>query len=593
MKKNLIIFVLVFFVTIVAITLFACNQNKKIEPKEQTINVSTVEDFMKIRDMVGLEYSKTTFNILNDIDLTQNNSNWLKGIGSENNPEKAFTGTIKGNNHTITYKTNIATLEPELENTADPIIEPIDVFGLFSYTYNATFKDLKIKAQIVVPSEAKNTTIGGLSAVSNGKTILSNVDVSGEILVNLRDLRRPTVYPDGSIVPPNTHGAEYNKFYNVNVGGVIGQIKGEYSLSEVSSSVNINVEKNKFCMINNLSIGGVVAIARPENISISNDIISKANNITYLGKMNFSAAKVFAGGVFGSVHFADIKKVQVAKDVLLEANPFERISYGGIAGLLENSKLEVSKMEAEVVKITPIFPDKKVSFDIGGIAGKTKNSKIDYCLSDTIIEVKSKTYFCAGGLVGVCLDSDLSNSASKGVIQLNNNTSISILNEIFSYEKTSEQQKKLTMFSLNGGVIGHLLGQSKISGKVASEFISFHKTVARIDNRLEIVKLKKGQKALDEWIVENKYDKSLMDIKEMYSKDAKEDEQQYEINHKPTLLSETVLTYKEENAKVVIDRAKWQAQHLNLEISGYGAPVEDEVNYNEIVAEINAKFEHN
>lgn len=587
MKKVVALIFVIFLACVMFFSLAGCDNKTDdliLEPFTQEIN--TVDDFIALKDKVGISYSYATFAINSDLDLT--GSSW-ESIGKSPILEEAFTGTIDGRGHTIKYNVQV----PQL-TSSDPI-EPQDrsAYGLFGYANNAHFKDLNLEIDIDVPAESLNVYVGGLCAYLSGDSSITNINIIGNIDTFLRDLRVPKVLSDGSIIYPVMGGQENNRFYDMYAGGVIGYFKGNLSAATIASSVNINVGRNKYCLLNKLSLGGVFGIARPVDLSKSSFNSLQIGDIRYEGSLSFHGASVLSGGIAGAIHNATVSDVFVGETVHNDysGSVYSRVSYGSVAGILEESLLEHAYVNLGKITLGSINTKRKVSFNMGGVIGQLKNSSISYCDARNDFEVLNGTYFYAGGLVGLCYDSDVDKSVSDGGILIKSagKSSVSILDYDFKYSSSQSDLADYNLNSKNGGIAGRIEGQCVI-GEVVSEFKAFQPIAGESSNRLEIVIIKAGAQALSEWINEQGYDINLMTIVPTESEDAEIDEQQYTINHFYKAIDNLKIIFREVNAKVYVDELEWIAQFKNLENTSLGTYVVNNTAFltlqNEIQAEI-------
>ena len=152
-------------------------------------------------------------------------------------------------------------------------------------------------------------------------------------------------------------------------------------------------------LLDNLIVGGVIGMARTEDISIHNKVVNTAINLSFDGEIKAVGSKVLTGGIFGVVHYTDISKVNIELENSFEMEAFKRISFGGVAGLLENSKLEVSNVKLGTADFYEISAGGDVSFELGGAVGKAKICK-DYCLCSSELYIAYNIIFMQVVLLG-------------------------------------------------------------------------------------------------------------------------------------------------------------------------------------------------
>jgi len=551
MKKAVKVLVLALLLCTLILIVYACTPHIEEEPKEATVQISSVEDFNRMRDMLGYKYSKTTFELTTDIDLST--QNWLVPIGRGASPEESFMGFVDGQGHTITYRIDIPLSDANVSD--QPIHEK--AYGLFGFVHNAKFKNLNINTNINIPTDAENMTVGALCAVINGGAEISNVKTTGDLITKMPEYEK-------GVGQEEVYNSERNSLI---AGGVVGYIKGNFNADNVSSDIKIQVNtqgvkgERKDFLLDNLIVGGVIGMARTEDISIHNKVVNTAINLSFAGEIKAVGSKVLTGGIFGVVHYTDISKVNIELENSFEMEAFKRIGFGGVTGLLENSKLEVSSVKLGTADFYEVSAGGDVSFELGGAVGKAKNSAIDYVYAESELYIGDTTYFYAGGIAGVCMDSKIYNAAAKGGLILTDiyDNENSILDKNIKYNKSVQADRiQIAQNTKNGGIAGEISGQSVLGGKIASEFKAFYPIVANATKRLEIITLKKGEDVLRAWIRDSKFDEELMEIEFTDSNDAKDDEQQYTINHVPFVKEDATIFYRNENAKVVIDKNKWE-----------------------------------
>ncbi|MDD4120187.1 MAG: hypothetical protein PHG90_01175 [Clostridia bacterium] len=587
MKKTLTLIVILVIACLVSIFVSACDGTgeEDIFPPA-TYEINNEEDFCAISEKTGKKYSNATFLLKNDLDLSS--SNWI-GIGSSPNISDAFTGVFDGDGHSITYS---ASFEPPTENVFEP--DERQAFGLFQYANNATFKNLSLIVNLLIPCEAENIYVGGLCAYLSGDSSVEDVTVSGVVETTIRDLRQDIIKSDGSIVKPAMGGQENNKYFDLCLGGVIGYSKGDLSYSNVASSVDINIGRNKYCILDNVNVGGIAGIIRPVDISNNDSARMALNNLSFEGSLASYGGNVYSGGIAGSINHSTINNIYVGNSHPSDfsGNALGRLSFGLVSGVIENSSLEKASVVAGTVSIASISTSKKVSFNLGGIAGMLKNSEISFCVAEISFEIRNGTYFYAGGIAGVCYDSDILSAVSEGGISIvsSGQIKLDIINYDFKYSMVAIDLADYSKNAKNGGIVGRVEGQCHIAN-LSSEFQAFQPLFGETANRLEIVILKKGESFLNEWIEDSQYDRNLMDISETVSKDAAEDEQQYTINHFYNVEDNLKLTYQESNAKVCIDRAEWQLAGRNLENTELGKAQNDRLAYDALKLSIETEMD--
>ena len=210
-------------------------------------------------------FLSATIILKNDIDF--NNRLWFP-VGSQNKP---FTGTIYGNNHTISnLKIKVLSHEGKCYT------------GLLGYTKNANILGLSLDNVSI--SETKNveyTTknyIGFISGYSEG-TIIRKCQIKETCNINLN----------------------YNNKCTLSVGGIVGEadnciLSYTYSNSRIICSVQNIVSSNSYNQPINYYIGGICG--NFNNSSITN-CYSSSEIQSRLNSTELNEISVYAGGLLG------------------------------------------------------------------------------------------------------------------------------------------------------------------------------------------------------------------------------------------------------------------------------------------------------
>lgn len=187
-----------------------------------------------------------------DIDL--NNEQWIS-IGT---PEKPFSGTLNGMNHTIK---NLKVVETEAK-------EGKAYIGLFGYAKDATIKDVTFEnVNINIPCLDIDHSQGHIGAVAGsleGTSTIENVTVKGDIkveaTVSANGASRVAVVAggnsSGNVTMKNVHvianAGSYLKANN-NTGALAGQLQGKNVFENCSSNIDVTVTK--------FFAGGIIGLA--------------------------------------------------------------------------------------------------------------------------------------------------------------------------------------------------------------------------------------------------------------------------------------------------------------------------------------------
>ena len=190
--------------------------------------------------------------LADDIDL--NNEQWTP-IGT---PEKPFSGTLNGMNHTIK---NLSIIESEAK-------EGKAYIGLFGYAKDATIKDVTFEnVNINIPCLDIDHSQGHIGAVAGsleGTSTIENVTVKGDIkveaTVSANGASRVAVVAGGNsygnVTMKNVHVIANVGSYlkaNNNTGALAGQLQGKNIFENCSSNIDVTVTK--------FFAGGLIGIA--------------------------------------------------------------------------------------------------------------------------------------------------------------------------------------------------------------------------------------------------------------------------------------------------------------------------------------------
>lgn len=187
------------------------------EDNTQFIEIESVEDFFNIENNLNGKYK-----LMNDIVIEMNE---YSPIGSYQSP---FSGTLIGNNHTITYTVNSSS--------------KLGQDGLFGYL-NGVVKDLNIVVKGNIENNSSNIVFGGLSGFAT-KSYINNVDVKYDLAINSKGLvfggiiginEESTIYQVKSEGKLNAKLGDIESY----IGGLVGRNSGY--VYETASLTNLNI----------------------------------------------------------------------------------------------------------------------------------------------------------------------------------------------------------------------------------------------------------------------------------------------------------------------------------------------------------------
>lgn len=215
-----------------------------------------------------------TIELNSDVDLS---GTGLTGFMRDNGDGDPFTGTFNGNGHKITFATG------EKYGTGDVTSNGTIFYhtynGLFAKTNNAAINKLTVDGSINSKCYTSSSYIGGISAYNTGKLTMENVESNVKVSFGINNIS-PNVYAGGLVgwtdgtaelsfknsksgaeieYAGSVAGNEKNKYSNSYIGGVIGCSDSSVSGRTITfDNVAIggklsNTQKNY-----NVNIGGLI-----------------------------------------------------------------------------------------------------------------------------------------------------------------------------------------------------------------------------------------------------------------------------------------------------------------------------------------------
>ncbi len=508
MKKFIKVIIIAVIILSMSMLMIACNDGE-VEVVEQTITISTAEELIDISNKLGEEYSKTTFELQANIDLS--GIDWTPIGDSITN---AFTGTFDGNGYTISNVTiggiDASATSEDLEE-AYTAIESAYV-GLFGYSYNATFEDIAITYDYSFSTLFDYTYVGGLVGYAYGDTTYTNIDVDG----NLDMIYAMKVGYDIS------DKMTYCNDGYLYAGGVVGYAIGNSQITTVASDYVCNIVSNDLEDIEYLSgvdangndiirtfdrrsrfntvfSGGVVGYMRNINISASStEERNKITNATVTYDLDAVVDRIHSGGIVGTVYNCDITNTAVTSLSNTDIYASIRAYAGGVAGVLENSTVATACSEMQTIKLmqpndgtTDTLSEEKTSHIAGGAVAYMSDNSVasDVDVTTDIYSGLELMTYC-GGLVGVINSSTLTNATATGLFYIldqdGNNKLFSdyLPNNVYSYYTV-------------GGAVGKISGQSQNSidsnaadiSNVEVSFTAYQGIVGTVISSVEVEEL--------------------------------------------------------------------------------------------------------
>lgn len=422
MKKKIVVLIVIilsmcFFAT-------ACVEPKIIDSNKGaiTIEINNIDDFLNINSKLGKDYDKATFLLKSDLDF----ANVTDYVALGDSYDNSFRSTFDGNGFKIS---NL-----NVKNGSG-------YYGLFGYTVNAKFKNIKIiNNTLDIAVKEKDNYIGGVVAFGAERTEIENVEVSTFIKVSL-DYK--------TIEDENDVEYEYSEFQYI--GGIIGYNSGLLTVKNCNANTKINNQHPEASddagdevpkvNIKNLIAGGAIGYA---NGTYDQNIIENVKADVYF---NLCAEKANVGGLIGYSDNSKITNCNVISGDRFYLMSLFRANIGGLVGTASNTEVTTADISITLIKVN------KDNSNIGGLIGYAdKGSKIDtvnisasYNIEDNMMNLT------LGGVIGNMRDSTLKNVIDiKGIIK-------SGINEITLNSEGKKENRHI------GGIVGIIFGKSNLS----------------------------------------------------------------------------------------------------------------------------------
>ncbi len=516
MKKFGKMFLITLLVIVLVMALFACN-DKNTHKGEFTHTINNVDDLRKISEMLGSDYDQGKFEL--NADLIINDTNW-EPIGTS--VDNSFRGTFVGNGHSITYKINID--EPEERDTTATLPDE-KFYGIFGVIHGATISNLTVNVDVIVPADANSMYVGGLVGFMSGDCNISDVNVNGNITTTMGNLCRYIPQEDGSEL------RELERYAMAGyVGGLVGYSKGNSAITNVNSSVSINVgayDSAYVSAFNDVFVGGVAGLMRPVDLSSlrENTSACSAKNLKYTGMINAKGNLVNAGGIFGAAHRINDGEKWITDSNRITASACKRLRVGGVAGIIDRVNVDKSSANLDAINAEAFSSSASRSFNVGGLIGYAANfSAIENVMSEVEkISVAVNVNNYTGGLVGMLHFSSIKSAVAAGDLYYGKN-SVLVLSNI-KYDENSNN----SYYTYNGGIVGRVYGESTLDN-LSTKFTAYQGIVGELANAVEIVNIKEGEgETYQNWLGNTVYKESQISVNK--EGELKDGEQKYRVIH--------------------------------------------------------------
>lgn len=387
------------------VCLVACDKGEDLTLTEKTVDITTAEELSSMLNCLGVEYSKYTFVLKNDVDLA--GAEWTP-VGR--NSTEAFFGTFDGNGKTISnFK----------------ITEDYAYAGLFGYTFNARIHDLSVSnVKIEYYTDEIYTHAGALVGYAYGDTEIKNVKISG-VTIGIGTTIPFTTYVDTDIDTQEvfTAARKDESKQTQYLGGALGYCVGDVDVDSITAeNISIDTLIGTMIPVFEKKYRGETEVPEIDESSTEertiykaksyrkaerhaydfNFIISEesAGNNVYLANNSFAGGVIgFAKGVFGD---------STLKNVTVKGTDFDLYARSVIAGNAYGAvySANVTDSTCEDTEMTVEIPVKGVA---GGLIGLSDQTKVENTLVNggkiwMKVDGMSISSYTVGGLIGYAND---------------------------------------------------------------------------------------------------------------------------------------------------------------------------------------------
>ncbi len=383
------------------------------------------------------------YRLENNITLTKN----FEPIGNNSTP---FTGSLDGNNKTIT-NLNI--------NSDNQYV------GLFGYVKNGTIKDLTIENATVISTYMYNNAsstyagyVGTIAGATTGtstsnKAIIENVKVIGESKVS-------TLEPAEGTTVANT----------VYIGGIVGYVYNYIDITNTSSNAKITANTTS----GNIYAGGLVGYAN-SNATINTSYAT--GNVT----ANTTSGNIYAGGLVGDLYGGNstIETSYATGNVTANTTSGD-IYAGGLAGY-NYGTIGKSYAIGNINVITNATSTTNGQINAGGLVGYTTGGKIEksYATGNVTANTTSGA-ITAGGLAGYANSNVTINTSyatgnveaisEKGVVYVGGLIGHTYHNTIQNAYSLGNIKARTEGTTYIGGLVGYSHGYADRSGSYTTYY---------------------------------------------------------------------------------------------------------------------------
>lgn len=417
------------FIIILLLTLcLALSACKDEQPQKQTktVEIKTVDELKSLNDYLGDFYSQYTFELKNDLDLSD--QDW-KPIGYDN--ENSFRAKFKGNGYTIS---NLTIKGYDGYEYLQSI--PYACTGLFGYTYDATIENIKLTSfNISYIAEPTYVHVGGLVGYAYGNNHITGIETSGQI-----NLGTTYTYEQKETLQLTCEQVQY-------IGGIVGYSVGDIILEDSTSNLTVDnliasrgpmidrsldviiyeedkdipeMEVVNDTMEHNYYTAKTFAGSIAGYIKGKDSLLSNLSGTSDIPSLYSKSA--YLGGLFGVVYNSNIVSSDFTGN--LSTRVYAKGVLGGIAALIDNTVLSSSAVEDSELKLS-VSKSEYQSYACGGLVGYANdfsivqnsnviNTKVLSNLENVTVANDTINYPVIGGLVGTIRDSKVYDCVADG-----------------------------------------------------------------------------------------------------------------------------------------------------------------------------------
>lgn len=411
-------------ICLLCISVFVACTKKVTEEEilpEKLVTISTVSELVDMQNYTGIKYSKYTFQLQNDIDLS--NIDIWEPIGKD--ITSAFMGKFDGQGHKIS---NLSL--KGWESNGNPIFVGKDSLvinetsycsiGLFGYTKNTEIIDLSLtNVNIFYYTEGIASYTAALVGFDAGSSKFSNISADGNIkLANTytkvktfdnkgieqgtKDVCQTVQYIAGVVAYSSGSGV----FNNINSSVMLqnAMFKAIYREADEENNItegySIRTDDDKSVLVEQAICGGVFGLVRGATI----------NNVTSSAQMRIKAKSSYVGGIAAALYNSTAKNAN-ATDVNICGKVATKNTVGGAVALLDHSSYTDSTL-SNITIDEQCQANEVQAASVGGAVGYAYDGSVIENIAIDKLSINSMySKSTLGGILGIVRDSTLKNSS--------------------------------------------------------------------------------------------------------------------------------------------------------------------------------------